>query len=118
MTRLKILFDSFDWWTLQPDTQGTLLTSGAGSGQTRAVASYSADGAFAVAYVPTRRDVSFNLRTLSGPHVAANWYDPASGLSTAAAGSPFARDSTVTLQAPANNSEGSGDWVLVLRTTP
>lgn len=118
MTQLKKLFDTLDWWTLVPDTTARLITSGASSGQSRAVGSIASDGSFAVAYVPTRRAVTYNLNSLAGPRVSATWYDPANGTSTAASGSPFAKASSQSLTAPSNNSGGGGDWVLVLKSVP
>ena len=116
MQHLKSLFDSVPWWTLEPDMQGQLITSGARSGQDRAVAAYSADGSLALAYVPSIRDVTFNLRALAGPRVSATWYDPSNGTYSTAAGSPFSGNGPRVLRAPRYNSAGTGDWVLILRS--
>lgn len=116
MARLRDLFTSIDWWTLQPDTQRQFLTSGLGTGQDRAVAASSTDGALAVAYVPSIRNADFNLSVLTGPTVHVTWYDPVSGTYTAASGSPFSTSGTITLRAPAPNAEGSGDWVILFQS--
>jgi hypothetical protein len=118
MTRLKQLFDTVDWWTMEPDTQARLLTAGASSGQDRAVASLASDGSFALAYIPTIRTNTFNLNMLAGPRVSARWYDPSNGTYTTATGSPFNRSSAQTFRAPRNNAAGSGDWVLILQSVP
>jgi hypothetical protein len=47
-----------------------------------------------------------------------HWYDPASGTYLPIAGSPFANSGTRTFTPSGNNSDGGGDWVLVLETNP
>lgn len=118
MQHLKALFDTLPWWTLVPDTQGRLILEGAGNAQDRAVAAYSADGALAVAYIPSLRDITFDLRALAGPRVSATWYDPAAGIRTPDAGSPFIATAVQKLHPPHDNSESSGDWVLILESAP
>jgi hypothetical protein len=118
MEKLADLFSTVDWWTLQPDAQNQLLTSGAGSDQNRAVASLAANGSIAIAYIPTSRDAGFALSRLSGPRVSAEWYDPESGSSVTASGSPFQASGTQTLRAPAASGRSTTDWVLILRSVP
>jgi hypothetical protein len=118
MTRLKQLFDTVEWWKLEPDTRGSLLTAGAGSSSDRAVAALTSDAACAIIYVPARRDVSLNFNTLAGPRVDASWYDPTNGGLSVAAGSPFTKSSTQTLRAPHENSGGDEDWLLIVRSRP
>jgi hypothetical protein len=118
MTRLKQLFDTLEWWKLEPDTQAKVLTGGAGNGNERAVAALSSDAALAIIYIPARRDVSLNFNTLVGSQVDASWYDPTNGKISAVAGSPFAKSSTQTLRAPHDNSGGDEDWLLIVRSRP
>jgi hypothetical protein len=117
LSNLDNLFDSVAWSTLQPDTNNTFLTAGAGSGGTRAVAARASSGAFALIYMPTTRAVTIDLSQISGPNVRARWYDPASGIYTAVAGSPFPAAGSLVFTPTGTNASGYGDWVLVLDST-
>jgi hypothetical protein len=115
LTRLRNLFDSLPWWTLQPDTGNTFLTAGAGTGGSRAVAAKAA--AFALLYTPSVRALTVNLGQLTGPTVRARWYDPTNGTYSAVPGSPFtAASGSQTFTPTGNNARGFGDWVLVLES--
>jgi hypothetical protein len=118
MTRLKQFFDTIEWWKLEPDTQGVVLTAGAGNSSDRAVAALSSDAALAIIYIPSRRDTGLNFKTLAGPRVDASWYDPVNGSLSAVAGSPFEKSSTPTLRPPHENSGGDEDWLLIVRSRP
>lgn len=114
LRHLRTLLEANAWWTLVPDTSGTLLTSGRGSGEGRAVASMSADGKSALIYLPSSRTITVNLTRFAGSDVVARWYDPTAGTYSAASGSPFPATTSRTFKSPASNSGGSSDWVLVL----
>lgn len=119
LRHLKTLVDSLAWWTLEPDTAGTLVTAGVGSGATRTAAAMASNRSFALVYVPSVRSVTVDMNRLSGPHVRARWYDPTNGAYTNVAGSPFvAASGSVSLAPTGNNSRGQGDWVLVLESVP
>jgi hypothetical protein len=117
MTHLRNLFASRQWWTLVPDSGNTFLTSGLGTDMDRAVGSLASDGSFAIVYLPSSRTVTVNLGKLSGPRVNARWYDPASGIFTTAAGSPFNATGTQNFTPAGNNMSGFSDWALVLEST-
>src|SRR5262249_29482374 len=57
-----------------------------------------------------------DMSRLAGP-AYASWYDPANGTFTAIPGSPLANTGTRTFTPPGSNSDGDGDWVLVLEAT-
>jgi hypothetical protein len=126
MVHVHSLFAPRAWWTLQPDFSNTLLTGGqAGSGvpYDRAVAAKAADGSFAIAYMPSSRQITVDLGQLAGPNVNARWYDPAAGTFTGlitGASIPTSSGSTL-FNPPGNNGSTSGtysDWVLLLESTP
>jgi hypothetical protein len=119
MTHLRALFGTMPWWTLEPDTDNRLLKAGHQSGESRAVAGRSADRSIAVVYLPTIRNLTLDLRELAGPNVSMRWYDPANGQYTDIVASDFESQKmqTVTIGPRANNSSGSGDWVLILKAT-
>jgi hypothetical protein len=117
MSHVRSLFAPRAWWTLQPDANNALLTSGLGSGQDRAVAARAADGSFAIAYLPSIRTVTVNLGQLAGPRVNARWYDPANATYTAVTGSPFPASGSQTFRPASNNASGFADWVLVLESS-
>ena len=112
------LFRAQAWWKLVPDQPATLLTGGAGSNPTQALASRASDGSFALLYTPTIRDLTINLSRIAGPRVRARWYDPTNGSYSTVAGSPFNASGSVTLRPTGNNVRGHGDWVLVLEAVP
>jgi hypothetical protein len=116
MTQVRNLFAPRRWWTLEPDSSHTVLTSGLRRGEDRAVAARASDRSFAIAYVPSIRTVTVNLSQLAGPKVKAQWYDPANGAYSTAVGSPFLASGSQTLRPTGNNMSGFGDWALVLES--
>jgi hypothetical protein len=117
MTHLRNLFEARSWWMLQPDTDASLLTAGISSGADRAAAALAADRSFAIGYVPTVRTVTVNMGRLAGPRLRANWCDPANGVCSVVAGSPFLASGSQSFRPAGNNSSNFGDWVLVLEST-
>jgi hypothetical protein len=117
MTHLRALFETMPWWTLEPDTDNRLVQAGQQSGDSRAVAARLADRSVAVVYLPTIRNLTLELRELSGPDVSMQWYDPANGQYIDVAAADFLSQEmrTVTIRPRANNSSGFGDWVLILK---
>jgi len=109
---LRSLLQARSWWLLQPDTSSALLTSGISSGAARAAAARASDGSFALIYAPSSRTLSVNLAQLQGPRVNARWYNPRTGAYSTVSGSPF------TASGSQGFTSSSGDWVLVLESTP
>lgn len=102
--------------TTAPDTTDTFLTAGESTGATQAAARFSTS--HAVVYMPTSREVTFDLTEFSGAGgtVRVRRYDPVSGafsgLDTTYAAS--AGNLTLTTVAFGTNSSGSdSDWVLL-----
>jgi Protein of unknown function (DUF4038)/Putative collagen-binding domain of a collagenase len=119
MTHLHDLLMSMPWWSLEPDTDDTLLTGGQRTGFERAVAARTADRSFAVLYLPSSREITVDLQQLAGPRVAAHWYDPADGGRSAVPGSPFpAAGPRQFRPEPVDNSSGFDDWALILESLP
>ncbi len=116
MTHLRSLFGSLPWWQLEPDTAGTFLTGGTGSGEARAVAALTADRSLAVVYLPGIHAVRLDLARMSGPEVAARWFDPASGRFADVAGAPFPATGPQQLRPRALNGAGQPDWLLLLES--
>lgn len=118
MTQLSQLFGAYPWWQLQPDVSNALLTGGFSSKHDRAVAARSIDGAFAFAYVPSRRELEVALNCLAGPRVDARWYDPVVGKFVAIPAMPVTNVGRLALTPPSGgNGGGDEDWVLVLEST-
>src|SRR5690606_20933019 len=117
MTHLRKLMTAFPWWHLQPDVDHSMLTDGLGTGEDRAVSVRSADGALALIYRPSEREIVVGLNQLAGPQVVAHWYEPTDGRQSEARESPFqARGSRrFRPERPANQS-GFDDWVLILQS--
>ena len=117
MTHLRNLMTGVRWWDLKPDVDNTLLTGGLGSDEDRAVAARSADGSFALLYLPSARDIVVDLEQLAGPQIVARWYDPASGRRSEVSGSPFEATGLHRFRPePDANSSGFDDWVLILES--
>lgn len=116
MTVLIALLNNVQWWRLKPDTSRQFLTSGLSSDLRRAVAAVADDGSFGLVYLPGVRPIGVNLQKLAGPNVAAQWIDPTNGTSLAVPESPFPAAGTKTVTPGRLNSNGSADWVLLLRS--
>jgi hypothetical protein len=109
------------WYDLVPDQDHSLVVAGYGTYSTAGgvndndyvAAARTADGRLAVAYLPSERTIQVDMGTLSGP-VEARWYDPASGSYRAIDGAPLPNTGVRAFQTPGKNSDGDGDWVLVL----
>lgn len=103
------------WWTLVPDTAGTVLTSAPGSGIDRQVATRAADGSVVLAYT-TGAAMTIDMTKLAGPTVTARWFDPSTGSFTTITGSPFANTGSKTFTPSGSHSGGGSDFVLVLQS--
>ncbi len=112
------------WWELVPDlSRGKdyaswhddslrpLISSGVGElrGLDFASAARTPDGRLAMAYLPTPRQITFDLTQMSGPLIEATWFDPIAG-ATLPAGLW-----RVDRQAPFT-SPTAQDWVLILQS--
>lgn len=114
---LRSTLESLPWWTLRPDADGELLTSGTGADASRAVAAITADRSRAVVYIPTSREITLDLSELAGPRVNLRWLDPTSGGYAFATDAPVARSANASLRTPGRNDDGDADWVLLVDST-
>lgn len=91
---------------------GAFLTTGTGSGDTKAAAGMSSTAA--IVYFPNSRTIAVDTTKLSGVStVRLRWYDPTNGaFSTIAAAE--APQSGRSISYPGNNAAGDGDQVLVV----
>jgi len=115
------LFKSVAWYNLVPDQGHTFVTAGYGTFQNNdgieatdnyVTAAITADGTLGIAYLPQHTTVTVNMAKMSGP-TTARWYDPTTG-AYAAIGT-IANTGTYQFTSPANHSDGTDDWVLVLQ---
>jgi hypothetical protein len=81
-----------------------------GAGLYRFVATRDLAGSYAMIYAPTGRPFEVRLDRLSGSRIKAWWFDPRTGLATAAG--EFPRSGTQRFISPAAGE--ALDWVLVL----
>ncbi len=121
----RALFASRPWYSLVPNQNHTLVTSGYGtfwsggspssgiSENNYVTAASTPDGKLALVYIPTARTITVNLARLSGT-VTARWYDPTTGTYQPIAGSPFPNTRSQNFTTPGVHADGAGDWVLVL----
>jgi chitodextrinase len=124
MGYVKFLFESRPWYNLIPDQAhavvtagyGTFADSGALGDDDYLTAARTPDGALVMAYMPTLRAITVDMANLTGP-AYASWYDPTNATFSAIPGSPLANSGARDFTPPGTNSDGDGDWVLVLEAT-
>jgi hypothetical protein len=104
---------SIAWTNLVPDTNGTVLTSSAGTGLNRSVAARTNDGNTVLAFTPVSKTLTIDMTKLSGPNVSARWFNPATGGFTTVSGSPFTNTGSRAFASPSGR-----DAVLVLQSQP
>jgi hypothetical protein len=119
---LANLFAARPWYDLVPDQTHAVVTTGYGTFSSSGfdigsndylAAARTPDGKLVMAYMPTTRTITVDMTKLSGT-VTARWYDPTNGNYVAIAGSPFPNTGSRQFTPAGSNSDGSGDWVLVL----
>ena len=107
MRYVRDLFESRAWYRLVPDTNQSVLTSGLSTGDDRATAALTDDGATLIVYAPSRRTLRVNLDRLSGTNATAWWFNPRDG--SVDAGTPVTSSGSWDFTPPTND-----DWVLVI----
>jgi hypothetical protein len=113
-TYMRRCLEGLEWWKLEPDQQGEILVGGRGWrwSWARAVAAGDAGHSFAVAYVPTHREIEIDLGWFAAP-VQARWFDPTDGAYSDAA--VHANASVQRFRPPRRNRAGDEDFVLVMQ---
>jgi len=101
------LFRSRAFPKLRPDQNHNVLTNGFQTGDTLALAGRATDGSTVIAYIPTSRTVTIDLRQLAGIAARAWWFNPRT------AGATLVGDYPTTGQASFVPPD-QNDWVLVL----
>jgi Protein of unknown function (DUF4038)/Putative collagen-binding domain of a collagenase len=125
LTFVTNLFSRRRWFDLVPDSRQRLVVAGYGTDSAggdlnandHVAAARTPGGRLAIAYLPTGRPITIDMRRLAGRRVRAQWYDPTSGRYSTIAGSPFAASGRRQFTAPGRNHEGDQDWALVLTAT-
>jgi len=118
---VKALLAPRAWHELVPDQDHTVVTAGYGTFSATGsigdndyvTAARTPDGKLVMAYVPSARTVTVDMRQLSGP-VTARWYNPVVGTFTKIHGSPFSHTGSRDFTTPGPHADGAEDWVLVL----
>lgn len=109
MVHLKALITSRPWYTLVPDQDHAVVTTGYGDSKNLdyLTAARTADGATVIAYLPTKRTIAVDLSKVSGQRAKAWWFDPRTGKAMSAG--EFETRGSKEFTPPAED-----DWVLVL----
>jgi chitodextrinase len=123
IAHVDALFGPRPWFHLIPDQNHTVVIAGYGTfadtgslgSNDYLTAARTPDGALVMAYMPTIRTITVDMSKLGSP-ADASWYDPSNG-AYHSIGSSLANTGTRTFAPPGNNSDGDGDWVLVLNAT-
>jgi hypothetical protein len=102
-------FISRPWQDLIPDQNHLAVTSGLGTWGSidYVAAARSSSGSTIMAFLPTSRTVTVDLRQISGTQAKCWWYNPSNGQSTSIG-------SFGTTGSRAFTPPGSGDWLLVI----
>jgi hypothetical protein len=98
------LFRSRRHWLFVPDS--SIITSGASSGASLAVAARTSEGSSVIAYIPTGNAVTIDMTKVGGGTARAYWYNPRTGDTTLI--NDYSTSGTQTFTPPDAN-----DWVLV-----
>ena len=117
------LFRSIPWYNLVPDQSHRLVTSGFGtptsagtvSNSNYVTAAMTTDRNLAIMYLPTLSAVTVDMGRFSAP-VTARWFDPTNGRYAAVTDGPIPNIGSHVFKPKGVNSQGDGDWVLVLST--
>jgi hypothetical protein len=111
------LMESRAWWRLIPDLKHELVIAGYGTlgNADYVTAALADDGSFALAYVPSPREITMDLGRLKGP-VADHWFDPTNGKQSADGGDLITQRDKRSFTPPGRNAAGDRDFVLVLET--
>jgi hypothetical protein len=74
-------FRGLSWWLLRPDADRRFLVAGHGeaNGLDRCTAAVATDGSFAVAYMPSARQVVLDLTALAEGRYEVRWFNPRGG---------------------------------------
>ena len=108
MGLMRRFFEKRPWYKLVPGQ--SMMASYKGEGNHRRVAARAEDGSFILAYLPEGGQITIRgLEHLTGPQVAASWYDPRTG-----EWHEIGRHEKSTLSFTAPSSGQKDDWVLVL----
>ena len=102
-----------DWGRRRREPRGEELARQAQHRSDYLTAAQTPDGKLVMAYMPSTRTVTVDMTKLAGP-VTARWYDPSNGVYTPIRGSPFTNTGSRQFTPTGRNSDGDGDWVLVL----
>ncbi len=112
MGYVRQLLESRPLLTRVPDQ--SLLAGDTLSGDEHLQATRDADGSYALVYTPSGRSFRVRLDKLTGPRVAASWFDPRSGETRAGEVMDNAGEREFTPPTCGENN----DWVLVLESRP
>ena len=127
--QLQFMYDFFKvlpWYDLVPDQTHTFVTAGYGTYDSTqggnvvntsnyATAARTADGKVGVVYTPVAHTLTVDMTKMNG-QTTAQWFDGSNNTYQTVSGSPFANTGTHQFTTPGNNSEGTGDWVLLLKS--
>jgi hypothetical protein len=105
--KLGALFRSRENWLLVPDLNHSVLMAGYQSAPALAVAARTRDGQSIIAYLPTRRVVTIDLRKISEASAKAWWFHPQTAASSFIGN--FPTTGPMDFVPPDQN-----DWVLVI----
>ena len=123
LTIMVKLLRSIPWYDLVPDQTHRLVTSGFGtptsagpvSNSNYVAAAMTTDRNLAIAYLPTPSAVTVDMSRFSAP-VTARWFDPTNGRYTPVTNGLIPNIGSHLFKPNGLNSQGDGDWVLVLST--
>jgi hypothetical protein len=107
---LYTFFTALEWTLLEPDFNHKLIENGAGTYTSNdwVTTSISQDKNFSVSYIPSKRTINVNLKSLAGKYFKLSWFNPRSGEYISIRKS--INNEVVILDTP-----DSKDWVLFIQ---
>ncbi|MCT7291176.1 glycoside hydrolase family 140 protein [Rhodococcus pyridinivorans] len=118
---IRELWQSWPWWELVPDIDEPLVVAGRGTPWTSdemidvlddeyVTAARTPDGSLAVVYLPTQRTIRLDP-ALVPEEATLEWVDPADATGPR---QPATSDENGDIPIPGPNTDGDGDWLLVI----
>lgn len=110
MARMYALFTSRRWDLLVPDEKHAIVVDGLGefNGLDYLTAARASDGSLVMAYLPSARTITVDMKSIKSEQAAASWFNPRTGESSVIGKFPTTGNKTLTPPA-------EGDWVFILQ---
>jgi hypothetical protein len=111
LTPLRNFIASWPWWTMEPKTDASLVSSSLGSGIASVNPMRASNGSAAMIHTNVAASITLVMTAFTISQVRVRWLDPSNGNYTPVG--QYANTGTQVITHPGVNSAGGNDWVLV-----